>query len=340
VATNHHVIAQESDLSVRWRDGTESAARLLGTDPVGDLALLHVERPGGMPAVAPLAPAEALVPGTPVLAIGNPFGLGDLDDVPSLSRGVLSTGRVVRQAYADAVQTDAPVNPGNSGGPLFDRTGRLLGINGQIRSRTGFRINSGIGLAISAPQVARWLPALRAAGGGLVRRTGPPTDLELADEAHGVVVRMPGASTLLAGDRLLAIEDRPVASAEAARWLFTCAPWSRGVTMPVTVQRGAATMTLAVPTGRTPIPGRPWYGWRLAERPDRAQIASIEAKSPAAEAGLAVGDVLLRIDGVAVGRRLDVVRMLAAVEVGDRLVIDRRAADGGESQVTVVVRGQ
>lgn len=337
VLTNHHVIAGEDDLEVRWRDGVSVPARILGIDPVGDLALLAAARPDPAPA-AVLATAMDLSPGAAVFAIGNPFGLGDLDDVPTVTVGVLGSGRVVRGDYADCVQVDAPVNPGNSGGPLFSADGRLLGINGQIRSRTGFRINSGIGLAIACTQLAEFIPLLREAGGGYVHHARAPDGLELADGGSGPTVMAAGASGLAVGDLVVAVAGRPAASAAQARGCFAGLAWRDGLRVPVEVLRAGASVVVEVPAARQAIPGRPYYGWTIAERTDRVQIATVESGSPAELAGLRAGDQLIAIGGKALTRRLDLLRALVRTEPGDRLLLLRRAADGGEQEVTLIVR--
>lgn len=335
VLTNHHVVDGElDDLAVRWPDGTTVPAKVLGLDPVGDLALLSAPRPDGPCAAAPLGAAEDLVAGTQVLAVGNPFGLGDLDDVPTLTRGVLGTGRLVRDTYADTVQLDAPVNPGNSGGPLFTLDGRLLGINGQIRSRTGFRINSGIGLAIACTQIADFLPLLRGADGGYVHHAAPPAGLELVDGPSGPVVKAPGTSGLATGEILRSVAGRHAASAIQALGCFNALAWREGLTVAVTTDRGER----QVPATRGVIPGRPYYGWSIADRPDRAQIATVDPGSPAERAGLRRGDVLIAIDGKTVAARIDLLRALVRTGPGDRLHIRRRASDGSEQDVTLLVR--
>jgi serine protease Do len=338
VLTNHHVIAGESDLTVRWTDGVTVPARVLGSDPVGDLAVLSAPRPDGPAPSARLGEASDLVLGAPVLAIGNPFGLGDLDDVPTVTVGVLGSGRLVRGVYADCVQVDAPVNPGNSGGPLFAASGRLIGINGQIRSRTGFRINSGIGLAIACTQIADMLPLLRAAEGGYVRHADPPEGLELTDGDEGPVVRAAGASGLEAGDAVELVAGRVAASAEQAIGCFRALAWREGMRVAVRVRRGDARIELSVPAARSVIPGRPYYGWVVSEREDRVQIAGVDAGSPAQLAGLRRGDVLLSVDDRMLERRTDLLRALARTGPGDRLRLRRRDADGHEHEAILLVK--
>ncbi|HAT10165.1 MAG TPA: hypothetical protein DCS97_06150 [Planctomycetes bacterium] len=338
VLTNHHVIDGEDDLTVRWADGISVPARVLGTDPIGDLALLSAPRPDGPAASVRLATADDLIPGTPVLAIGNPFGLGDLDDVPTLTRGVLGSGRLVRGIYADCLQVDAPVNPGNSGGPLFTLDGRLLGINGQIRSRTGFRINSGIGLAIACTQIADFLPLLAQADSGYVRHAAPPEALKLADGPSGPVVEVAGGSGLLVGDLLLSVAGRDAASAEQALGCFAALAWRDGLRVPVRVRRGTSTLDVEIAAIRAVIPGRPYYGWAIAERTDRVQLSAVDAGSPAQLAGLRRGDILVSVDGTPLNKRVDLLRALMRTGPGDRLQLVRRASDGSEQQVTLLVK--
>jgi serine protease Do len=230
ILTNFHVVAEVCSpltpaLMVRLPGVGEVAAVLVAADPVGDIALVHLTGTHPPLIAAPLA-ERIPPPGTPVVAVGNPFGLGDLDDRPSVSRGVLGTGRVVRGTYADCLQHDAPVNPGNSGGPLFDHAGQLLGINGAIRSRSGFRINSGIGLAVAAPQLALFLPALRRAGqshGGWLWRSATPIGLTWEQRTDGVTV-LSGVSPLLPGDIIARIAERRCPAVETARGLFNSEP--------------------------------------------------------------------------------------------------------------------
>jgi serine protease Do len=339
VLTNHHVIVgeDEDELEVRWTDGVSVPARILGSDPVGDLALLSAPRPDKPAIAAVLGSAADLTPGAEVFAIGNPFGLGDLDDVPTLTRGVLGSGRLVRGGYADCVQVDAPVNPGNSGGPLFSASGRLLGINGQIRSRTGFRINSGIGLAIACTQIADFLPVLREAAGGYVRHAAPPEGLELIDSPRGPEVRQAGSSGLEPGDAVTQVAGRPAASRAQAIGCFEALAWRDGLRVAVMVRRGMTELKLEVPASRGVIPGRPYYGWEIAEREDRVQIASIDSGSPAQVAGLRRGDLLVAVDGKPLARRIDLLRALVRTGPGDRLRLTRRGSDGAEQEIILLV---
>ena len=340
ILTNHHVIAEvcsplEPHLTVRLAQGGEWSAHLVATDPIGDLALIQLDP--GFPTLVP-ARLASTVPavGEPVFAVGNPFALGDLDDRPTLSRGVLSTGRVVRGTYSDCLQHDAPVNPGNSGGPLSTAAGDLLGINGAIRSRSGFRINSCIGLAIAAPQLVRFLPALRAAGSGsgYVRRSAPPAGLKLIDIAQGTAVVV-GAGTLQPGDVLLSIDERPCLSEVTAVGLFMTMPWHEGATMPVRFRRGMQEVEAAVTLTRYRIPGRATIGLGADLRAGSLVAQQVAAGGAAHAAGIRVGDLLLSADGIALGSRLDLLRITATKQVGDSVVFEVQTEPADKRTVTV-----
>jgi len=339
ILTNHHVIADvcsplEPHLDVRLPGVGEVAAELIAVDPVGDLALIHLT--GKHPPLTAAAFSEHIPPpGTQVIAVGNPFALGDLDDRPSVSRGVLGTGRVVRGSYPDCLQHDAPVNPGNSGGPLFELDGHLLGINGAIRSRSGFRINSGIGLAVSAPQLALFLPALRAAGhdhGGWLARSTAPTNLTLEQHRDGVTVTT-GPTPFLPGDIVLTVDGRLCPSVDTTLGLFNGRPWAAGQTMPVHVRRGDGELTMTIATGRATIPGKPWHGLVAAEHDGRMVLDQVDALSPAGRAGALAGDVLLSVNGAAISNRLDLLRATAVVGVGDQLDVLIRNPAGNERRL-------
>jgi putative serine protease PepD len=146
VVTNQHVIDGTNEVTVRFADGREVQASVVGSDPSTDVALLELSESAEAPAALERGSTDSLEVGDPVVAIGSPFGLEG-----SLTTGVVSgLGRTIQApdgfAIDDVVQTDAALNPGNSGGPLLDLDGRVVGMNAQIASNSGS--NSGIGYAI------------------------------------------------------------------------------------------------------------------------------------------------------------------------------------------------
>ena len=146
ILTNHHVIEDARKLEVTLANGKKYTAKLVGSDPDSDLAVVKIEARREDLAVIPMGTSGTLKVGQKVLAIGNPFGLGQ-----TLTTGVISSvGRMLRSSSGlpveDIIQTDASINPGNSGGPLIDSSGRMIGINTAIFSPTGS--NVGIGFAI------------------------------------------------------------------------------------------------------------------------------------------------------------------------------------------------
>ncbi|TNE79789.1 MAG: PDZ domain-containing protein [Gammaproteobacteria bacterium] len=144
ILTNNHVVSSADEIVVQLQDGREAMVKVVGSDPDTDLAVLKVDLDGLTPARIG-DPGQARV-GDVVLAIGNPFGVGQ-----SVTQGIISaTGRngLGLNTFENFIQTDAAINPGNSGGALVDAHGNLLGINSAILDRTGYSV--GIGFAIPA----------------------------------------------------------------------------------------------------------------------------------------------------------------------------------------------
>lgn len=153
IVTNDHVVGNAQKVEVTFSDRSSLPAKIVGTDPDNDIAVLKVEAKDRKFSAIDFGNPDTMVVGQKVLAIGNPFGLGG-----SLSVGVVSSvGRDIRSPTGhlikDIIQTDAAINPGNSGGPLLDSVGKLIGINAQIVSRSGG--SEGIGFAISIRTVKK-----------------------------------------------------------------------------------------------------------------------------------------------------------------------------------------
>ena len=220
IVTNNHVIADADTITVNFADGTKLDAKLVGKDTKTDLAVLKVDPPHPLKAV-PFGNSDALRIGDWVLAIGNPFGLGG-----SVSIGIVSArGRNINAGpYDNFIQTDAAINRGNSGGPLFDMNGNVVGINTAIISPTGGSI--GIGFSIPSKLAANVIDQLRKYGetrrGWLGIRLQAVTD-DIAEglgigEARGAVVMgiVPGGPSdngkLKVGDVITGFDGEKVES--------------------------------------------------------------------------------------------------------------------------------
>lgn len=162
ILTNHHVVANSQRLEVTLADGSKWPAKLIGSDPDNDLAVIKIEAPKEKLKVIPMGDSKNLRIGQKVLAIGNPFGLER-----TLTTGVISSlGRTIRSdagyLIEDVIQTDAAINPGNSGGPLLNSEGEIIGINSAIISPSGGSV--GIGFAIPVNTAKRVVPELISKG--------------------------------------------------------------------------------------------------------------------------------------------------------------------------------
>ena len=210
IVTNNHVIEDADEILVMFADGRTSQAVLVGRDPQTDLAVIRVPLTGLTPIV--LGSSDEVAVGDVVLAIGNPFGIGQ-----TVSAGIISAkGRagVSASPYDDFIQTDAAINPGNSGGALIDTEGRLIGINTMIFSRSGDSI--GVGFAIPAQLTYTILEEIIETGRvtrgwlGVVLDNSPSNDdqpgLKIADVERGGPAARAG---LNAHDIVLTINDQP-----------------------------------------------------------------------------------------------------------------------------------
>jgi S1-C subfamily serine protease len=163
IVTNFHVVENAEELLVTLSNGQVYEARLIGADPANDLAVIGIDAGADLLEPVALSDSDKLRVGQFVVAIGNPFGVGQ-----TLTTGVISAlGRVIRSPeetrfIGEAIQTDAAINPGNSGGPLLDLQGRVIGVNSQIISPS--RASAGIGFAVSSNTVRRVVPELISRG--------------------------------------------------------------------------------------------------------------------------------------------------------------------------------
>ena len=253
IVTNNHVIGNASRVLVAVQDGTEYAARLIGSDELTDLALLKIDARGPLPFVGWGASGAARV-GSWVLAAGNPFGLGG-----SITSGIISArGREIGAGpFDDFIQTDAAINPGNSGGPLFNAAGEVIGINTAIYSPSG--ANAGIGFATPSDLARPVIEVLRREGRVERGWLGVSVQDVPAEEGRGrrgvVVAAVERASPaaragLRQGDVVVAINgDRVETSRGLVRSVAAVPP---GQTIRLMVLREGRERELPVQVGRRP----------------------------------------------------------------------------------------
>ncbi|TAJ19637.1 MAG: trypsin-like serine protease [Dehalococcoidia bacterium] len=160
ILTNYHVIEGQKDIKVTLADGTAAKATVVGSDPGSDLAVIKVNVASNLLAPVAFADSDSVRAGDSVFAIGNPFNQNF-----SVSAGIISaTGRVTTSSFTgrairDVMQTDTAMNPGNSGGPLFNLKGEVVGVNSSIENPSG-RFFVGLGYAIPSNTAQRFLPAM------------------------------------------------------------------------------------------------------------------------------------------------------------------------------------
>lgn len=321
VVTNHHVVDAALGVTVVLADQRRFDATVVGTDPRSDLALLQIDGPGPFPWL-PFSSRPVRV-GETVMAVGSPF-----DFQSTITVGIVSaTGRrgLEKGEIQDFIQTDAAVNPGNSGGPLVDTRGRIVGINTAIYSQ-GADQNSGVSFAIPAPMAQRVIQALRT--GRTVPRARIGLGVRDAEEVDGdpsrrgaavswVLPAGPAAvSGLRRGDVIVAVDGEPVPSASALRYLIRSRAVGQQVSM--SVVRGDRSLevelTVAdrskVGVGVDDVPEEAvaWAGMWIADDADGTYRAAlgvpdgrsplvvrVDPDSPAARLGVLAGDRLAQV---------------------------------------------
>jgi serine protease DegQ len=263
ILTNHHVIEAADEIQVLLADGRRAPARLVGSDPETDLAVIHIDLPD-LPVIE-FGRAERLAVGDVVLAIGNPFGVGQTVTMGIVS--ALGRSHLGINTFEDFIQTDAPINPGNSGGALVDTNGALVGINSAIFSRSGGSL--GIGFAIPETQARQVLREIVQHGAvvrgwvGVSMRDLPPEAARAQGPGQSRGILIVGVlrdgpadrAGIKAGDILTRIDRKPLADANAAlRQIAQLAPGRR---VTATIVRQGREKRLDIVIGRRPprLPG-------------------------------------------------------------------------------------
>lgn len=340
VITNNHVIAEMNEVKVSLADKREFEAQIVLRDPRTDLAVLKIKTPSDI-APMPIGDSDHLEVGDFVVAIGNPFGVGQ-----TVTQGIVSAlarTQVGSSDYQFFIQTDAAINPGNSGGALVDLQGRLVGVNTAIYSQSGG--SHGIGFAIPASMIRAVVDAAKT-GGTLVRRpwlgarvqsvTNDIAESVGLDRPTGVLVANMQAKSpaeeagLKRGDVILSIDGQNVDDPEAFGYRFAL----KGIsgTTQFGILRGTRRQTIPVKLGpapetrprdvlkvkvRTPFAGAtlvntsPAVGEELqADLPDEGvAVSAVEDGSLANRAGFKKGDVIVAVNGIPVASTKDLDRL-------------------------------
>ena len=359
VVTNNHVIADAREITVVLSDRREFDAEIVLADDRTDLAVLRIDTNGEDLSSLDFADSDALEVGDIVLAIGNPFGVGQT--VTSGIVSALARTRVGVADYRSFIQTDAAINPGNSGGALVGMDGLLVGINTAIFSKSGGSL--GIGFAVPANMV-RAIVESAIEGRPLVRPwlgfdgRAVTADLALALDMPrpvGVIVEQvheagpADKAGLTAGDVVMAVDGHDVEDAQSLR--FRLATRRIGETVKLTVLRKGKQRSVAMPLEAPPedpprnttmLEGRhPFSGAKVANlspalieelglkgQPRGVFVLAVVNRSPADRLRLLPGDILVSINGKTVTRVRDAVKLLdrgarnwdIAIRRGDRVL--------------------
>jgi serine protease Do len=353
ILTNNHVVRNAKEIEVALGDGRSFNAKVVGTDPQTDVALIKVDA-NNLPALT-LADSDKAEVGDVVLAIGNPFGVGQ-----TVTSGIISAKNRVtaRGMDEDFIQTDAAINPGNSGGALVDCDGRLIGINTEILSRSGG--NQGIGFAIPS-DLCRWVMDSLVKYGRVKRgflgietqdlTPGLAQAFKVSNTQGALIASVTpesaaAAAGLQSGDVIVEFNGQPVE--DASQLKLQVAEAGPGVTVPVVVMRNGEKKMFSVTLKREPNKNLARANRENGENgshkgalrgvsvsdlntemrselniPAKVQgalITQVDPFSPSYEAGLRAGEVILDINQHAVKDARDATTDLAKAVGSDTLV--------------------
>jgi serine protease Do len=329
ILTNNHVVEKSDEIKVRLSDDTEYIAQIIGRDPKTDLALIKIEPDNSLHPL-PMGDSDKLEVGEWVIAIGNPFGLGN-----TVTAGIVSAKyrQIGMGTYENFIQTDASINPGNSGGPLLNIKGEVIGINTAIFSRTGGSV--GIGFAIPVNMAKELLPQLKKGKvvrgwlGVMIQTITPELKdkLDLKDEKGALVADVTSGGPadkagIKRGDVIVTFDGKEIKEMKDLPYIVGSTPVGKEVT--VEVIRKGRIERIEVKIGelegekeaQVEVAEGPKLGLTVHElTPELARgygltemsglvVVDVEGNSPASEAGIRPGDLIVEIDQVPV-RDLD-----------------------------------
>ena len=367
IVPNHHVVGKADEIVISMSDGSKLPAKLMGGDEKTDIALLKVESSKPLPYVS-FGDASKVRVGQPVMAVGNPFGLGG-----TVTTGIVSArGRDIQSGpFDDYIQTDAAINRGNSGGPLFDMNGNVIGINTAIFSPTGGSV--GLGFAIPSSLAEGVVAQLKANGKverGLLGVQIQSLNDELAkslslDGDKGALVAQVTADSaamaagIKAGDVIKSVDGKDVESIrDLTRMISTMKPgtsvkiglWRDGKDMTVTAkirgdkedggivkasadaadgkQADKKAEPLSYGVSLAPISNEMRQGMKLDDSVKGAAIAAVEPGSPADEIGLKQGDILQQVGRDAVDSPKAAVEKLSEAKKAGKPVLMKVYREG------------
>ncbi len=365
--TNNHVVDGADKVEITMDDGKSYSAKVIGTDPRTDVALIKVAGRTDFP-FAKLSDSKPRI-GDWVLAVGNPFGLGG-----TVTAGIVSaSGRDIGNGpYDDFIQIDAPVNKGNSGGPAFDTSGEVMGVNTAIYSPSGGSV--GIAFSIPASTVKSVVAQLKEKGSvsrGWIGVQIQPVTSEIADslglkKAEGALVAEPQANGPAAkagiesGDVITSVNGEPVKDArELARTIGGLAP---GNSVKLNVVHKGQDKVINLTLGQLPNTveakadiGKgdggsvtkdadvPKLGLKVAPAnsvagagKDGVVVTEVDPKSAAAERGFKEGDVILEVASKSVANAGDVREAINAARADNKNSVLMRVKSGGSSRFVAV----
>jgi serine protease Do len=346
ILTNNHVVEKTDEIKVTLADKKAYVAKIVGRDQKTDLALIKID-PDEAVAALPLGDSDRLEVGEWVVAIGNPFGLGH-----TVTAGIVSAKyrRIGAGSYDNFIQTDASINPGNSGGPLLNTSGEVIGINTAIFSRGGGSI--GIGFAIPVKMAKDLLPQLKTGKvvrgwlGVMIQSITPELQekLKLKSEMGALVADVTEGGPadkagIERGDVIVRFDGVEVEEMNDLPYLVASTPVGKQVTVEAIrkgdTKRFRVTIGELKEEGESPVVAKagPELGMTVREiTPELADrfalsessgvvVIDVERNSPAAEAGIRAGDVIVEVDQDPVRSMEEFDERIRGYKPGDTLLL-------------------